>query len=402
MIAAPQMEGCTVRAFENFILVFAFEPFKVLSRTAEKQRKQTKRRDQDDPNDNVEAPLLEPISSSHDIWSGMERAAVVGLRSGVTFRIVVQPSRVDGAETSVTLKGSTTSFDALPLPARSFLLPSTLSELSNQELVEMVVSQPTDWMDCLVEWRDRRSTLRLLSRLYYNGLFTLPRGKSIVLGLPNGVSRYVIDLRVPGIPWTHNKKLKKVLGRRCTSDPFDLSCPLRVRVNRDFRDTMIQAVKYHCEVKGSGTWITEDLINAMQLMSIGGSPDGVKLCAVELWDVSTSELLAGCLGFSLGCVYHDFTMFTSCRARSSYGSVCTKLLGHALQECGYKLWYWGFKVGYMEDFESRYCAKELDRREFYNVWCQERGELPVWPIDEFLNRGMGLVQGLDEAAGTVS
>lgn len=349
---------------------------------------------------------------------------------------------------------------------RKYLFPEQLlGQWTDADVQHFALTAPQSCSSLVlpnVQWRNRKVVQRLLSRCFYEGLFTLPimeaeggASSSNEPGmwiLPNGGQRYCIDLerlnndvaaetvssetnnRDPSAnqtqqeegaagPSDHNhkngqsvasesgnlvdrntwfrcKKLRRLVRR----GPSEQG--LHMVVNRNLEDSLRLAQKYHSRPKkkvtrdrdgserssddeGGGTWISSQMIQAFALMdAIGSAPEGhgVKLCAVELINQS-GDVLAGCLGFALGCVYHDYTMFTCTRSKHSYGAVLTRLLGCALQHAGYKLWYWGFKLGYMNEFDAHCGGVDLPRDEFYRRWNMFREELPLWSIDIFINSG---------------
>lgn len=444
-----------VDAYDSFLQVFGNAPFRVLSRKAVEgaQKKKRSNSGEVDPDDTPEVPLSSPVASGNDCETGLQKVALVSLRPGKTFRIVVEHTQdtEPGTVSSTTLTARTTE-NCKVLSPRSVITDEHLNLLTEDEMINVLVRHPSDWMNCLIEWKQKRRAQWLLSRLYYEGLFTISSPRyDFLLSIPNGDPRYGIDFtKCDPQCWTHSKKVRRLLQgvRRSTINGVQLTChdneedtpqtpqeaqvtcqvneedtpqevqsalndvavkahkpnkakqvvqetsacPYRVVVNRNFEDTMQHALRYHT-AKG-GTWMTDSLIKAMSLMSCVGSAHGVRLCAVELWDAESQELLAGCLGFALGAVYHDFTMFTTVRSQASYGSLITKVLASALHDCGYRLWYWGFRVEYMSAFEGRYGACNWPRDEFYELWKLHRSELPVWHVMEYLNEGRGLLKNL--------
>ncbi|CUG90271.1 leucyl/phenylalanyl-tRNA protein transferase, putative [Bodo saltans] len=418
-----------IDAYDSFLQLFANKRFEVVSfapqpvetakrRTSAKKKKSDKANSDDeiDPDDTPEQPLHVPLASHEDLDSGLQKVALVSLRPNTSFHISVRLTDTFDDEkhqdSDVLRLTSKTTLYCKILSPRSLLTEKHFHCLTDEEMIRVLVLHPSDWMTCLIEWKQKRNVQSLMSRLYYDGLFTISSTRhDFLLSIPNGNPRYGIDFEkcTPGC-WTHSKKVRRLLQGKITrphtpSTSDDVvpaapslpeqqrgDCSLRVVVNRNFEDTMNRALAYHT-AKG-GTWMTDSLIKAMSLMSAIGSAHGVRLCAVELWDVSTNELLAGCLGFALGSVYHDFTMFTCVRSDASYGSLITKVLAAALHDCGYRLWYWGFRVDYMSAFEGRYGACEWPRDQFYELWAKHRAELPLWHVMEYLNEGKGLLKQL--------
>jgi Leu/Phe-tRNA-protein transferase len=401
-----------IDAFDSFLLLFSNKRFQVISFAAlseAKRRTSAKKTnnggqasEEVDPDDTPEAPISSPIVSREDCDSGLQKVALVSLRPNTKFHVSVELIDEDGNTAVQTLTSKTTQ-NCRILSPRSLLTDEHFHLLTEEEMTRALVLHPSDWMTCLIEWKQKRNVQSLISRMYYEGLFTISSPRhDFLLSIPNGNPRYGIDFEKcsPGC-WTHSKKVRKLLqGKRLRKSEDEETvarnnssdCPYRVVVNRNFEDTMKRALDYHT-AKG-GTWMTESLIKAMSLMSAVGSSHGVRLCAVELWNADSNELLAGCLGFALGSVYHDFTMFTCVRCDASYGALVTKVLAAALHDCGYRLWYWGFRVEYMSAFEGRYGACNWSREQFYDLWTTYRSELPIWHVMEYLNQGRGLLKGL--------
>ena len=79
------------------------------------------------------------------------------------------------------------------------------------------------------------------------------------------------------------------------------------------------------------------------------------------------ELVAVCAGFAVGRAYHDYSMATLRKDKRGIGHIASKAVGHILQRCGYEIWYWGSKYGYMADYDS-YGGREFERQEFKRRW----------------------------------
>jgi Leu/Phe-tRNA-protein transferase len=257
--------------------------------------------------------------------------------------------------------------------------------LTDVNVLDCCSCQRSDWMVTLRDLADRKVLLQTrwwLCKMFYNGLFVLP-ARSPMISLPNGRLRYVLDLSV-AIDWTHSKKMRRAIA----------SGKYAIVANRCLRASLNDAFFYH---SGRGTtWMTHELIDALcDADESKEAPYGLQMMAVELWDRAENIPVAGCLGFCVGSAYHDFTMYTIRRDADSCGTLLTKVLGAALQACGYGMWYWGFRVAYMQQFEGRYGAKEVPRRDFIKRWCELRDDLPLVPVHTFLNTGAGLVGSLN-------
>ena len=375
-----------------------------------------------------------PRDSRCNTENGLEEVLVVGLRCGQQVRCRI---RTSGSSKEVQLELRTVQRFGVD-DLRNYLFPEQLLFASNagwsgDDLHQVILGAPPSCNTLLlpmVPWKNKRHVQQLLSRCFYEGLFTLPNpgtGEYESWALPNGGKRYCIDLValnhqtapsteaecntaasasdplsapssvIDRSTWFRSRKLRRLVRRGGEEDGLQLV------VNRNIEQSLRLAQEYHLQPKKtrdrdgnviekeSGTWITESLIKSFALMAaVGPTPEGhgVKLCAVELLN-REGEVLAGCLGFALGSVYHDYTMFTCKRSQHSYGNMLTRLLGCALQHAGYKLWYWGFKLGYMEEFVEHCGGVDLPRDEFYRRWVEYRDELPIWSIDVFINSGKG-------------
>ncbi|ETO29518.1 hypothetical protein RFI_07599 [Reticulomyxa filosa] len=138
----------------------------------------------------------------------------------------------------------------------------------------------------------------------------------------------------------------------------------------------------------------------------------LQLVVFELWEKSNpSELAAASFGYLVGSILHDYTFITNKKDKRSAGNLLTKTIGHLLQECGYDLWYWGFKLDYMaaEYENAKYNGKELSQGEFWDVLkhslshhTNDKKEVincqgvPVKDVTKFIADGSALVQPLPQ------
>ena len=67
-------------------------------------------------------------------------------------------------------------------------------------------------------------------------------------------------------------------------------------------------------------------------------------------------------------MYEDYSMCTPIRDHRSAGHILSKLVAYVLQQLGVKIWYWGYKMEYMEEYCCKYGAREIERSEFYDIW----------------------------------
>lgn len=196
----------------------------------------------------------------------------------------------------------------------------------------------------------------LLRALWLSACFTLPNPASPITQCPNPCSRYCLDL-TRGCPWLRCKKL-----RRHKAD-FTLT------VNRDYKGTFAHCGRLHKE-QGRGEWITPKLVEALDTCRLEAGE--IKVYAVELWEKRSGKLAAAIMSFSVGDIFHDYSTATMLRDKRSPGAILTKVLGHLLTECGYTLWYWGFKNPYMAEYDERYGGLTLENRAFWPRWQAAR------------------------------
>ncbi|KAK7195419.1 hypothetical protein NESM_000469100 [Novymonas esmeraldas] len=258
---------------------------------------------------------------------------------------------------------------------------------------------------------DVASAAPFFKSLWYHGLFSLPEvleaGQSrtaILFALPNGEDRYTLDLAptpteaVTQEPapttyaWRRQSKVRRVIR----------SGAYAVVVRDDAAGVMAslhRATAYHTE-RSAGTWLHDDFIRAMGLCCGGsasrsraaGDPaHDVRLLTIELVERATGDVVAGCCGMAVGRAYHDYTMYTLKHTKDSFGTFLTKLIGEALQQCGYTLWYWGFCVEYMREFEPHFGATNMPREVFYRRWTAARDAAPVWKVESYLRSHKGMV-----------
>jgi len=193
----------------------------------------------------------------------------------------------------------------------------------------------------------------MLRSLWLNACFTLPSPESPITECPNPRSRYCLDLSRAS-PWLRGKKVRR------HKDDFKLT------VNGNYCETFTRCGALHRE-QGSGTWITEELVDALDRCRREGGK--LKVYSIELWEKSTGSLAAAIMALSIGDIFHDYTMATMIRDKRSPGAILSKVVGHLLTECGYKLWYWGYKNPYMAEYDANYGGFLMDsRRDFWPRW----------------------------------
>lgn len=283
---------------------------------------------------------------------------------------------------------------------------------------------------------DARTALPFMHAMWYHGLFTLPESVSLsprdtllFFLLPNGAERYVLDLtKTPLCEEAAAKRSEEaspaplVAGAQCKAEgnegesdrlmfPWRRQSKVRRVINSGaftvvVRDdaagvmaSLQRAYDYHV-VRHESSWLDPTFIRLMGSCCGSGSTSlsshshfhgDTRLVCVELVDEAAKEVVAGCCGMAMGRAYHDYTMFTLRQSKDSLGTFLTKLLGEALQACGYTIWYWGFRVDYMADYERHFGAVNMPRREFYDRWCAARDAAPQCAVKTFLREGKGMV-----------
>ncbi|CAD7967975.1 unnamed protein product [Amoebophrya sp. A25] len=160
----------------------------------------------------------------------------------------------------------------------------------------------------------------------------------------------------------------------------------------------------------SKTWLTEELLKTLSELEAtvpGPNAPPVHQCVFEFWE--GEELVALCAGFAVGNgAYHDYSMCTLKRDHRSLGHIASKTVGHILRVCGFQLWYWGCKIGYMSQYEEKYGGRDFPRMEFADRWSKAASEdtgteqgleqghktrqTPVERLIEALRAGRGVVK----------
>lgn len=310
-----------------------------------------------------------------------------------------------------------------PLPLSSaegieepqFLLDEAL--LDREDFTDCACAQDREAMLYFPKMGRLQNMLPSLHGLFFNGLFTLPQNisnpyrPSWLVQLPNSKERYALDLRSPitssfsppanapviptslapiptaSFPWRRNSKLRRLLKSKAYA--------LRVEdTQQGILSVLRRAAALHRDRDGV-TWLCEDLIELFGEYAANHRrathPFCPRLLCIQLVRAEDGEVVAGCCGFAIGSVYHDYTMFTCTRAKEGLGTALTKILGEALQRCGYALWYWGIKVDYMTQFEARYGATGMSRKAFYECWNEARCRPPLQSVDSFLRENLGML-----------
>jgi hypothetical protein len=90
---------------------------------------------------------------------------------------------------------------------------------------------------------------------------------------------------------------------------------------------------------------------------------------IEEIDASSSKWILGAVtaGMSVGRAFHDYSMGTMIRDKRMLGHCLTKTVADILVKTGFKIWYWGYKNGYMSKFDH-YGGKSFSRSNFWEKW----------------------------------
>ncbi len=121
-----------------------------------------------------------------------------------------------------------------------------------------------------------------------------------------------------------------------------------------------------CEQHGSNCWLFPPVQNCLtDLNRLRRSSDPVQVHSIELRDRSTSALMAGEIGYSVGDVYTSMTGFYTV---SGSGSVQLFLLALLLQSKKYQVWDLGMTMEYKVDIGGI----SVSRADFVRLFREHR------------------------------
>lgn len=368
---------------------------------------------------------------------------------GLTFDTAydVRISRVVNGEITLTAN------EAKPLVA--FTMPFTMGVSLPRNLQRCYLSAPIlvkrpDFVEMVCAQRSREALLSItvssvvleelelmLPWLCYHGLFAVPvstalsvkGGQAIsMISYPNPSNRFIIDLQLTTLVQTTASNAAggegtegggEPVASRTTITPHAIPWRRSVKVRRliqsgsyavvvregekEMEAALLRAADYHASKRGA-TWLYPEIRTAI-LRSCSASPPstgteelGLRFMAVELVRRDSGEVMAGCCGYAVGTVYCDYTMYTLAAQKESFGMVVTKLVGEALQQCGYDFWYWGACLEYMKEYKGRYGGRDVPRAEFYKRWERAKKEAPKRSLPDFLKANCGMLPYVDGAA----
>ena len=285
-----------------------------------------------------------------------------------------------------------------------------LDATTRQRLSDVARAARGDW---ILTSREAVDDDRFVARCYASALFTLPGmvpGRPDLALLPNPVRRYCLELRRssgPGaaekadealrqVDWARGPKMRAARRRR-----------FRFSMDRDFAGSLGKLRAHHAAGK-DGTWFDDALFATIVRMhqrqnqetsGSGGIANSRSEASIlpriyhhvfELWDADSGELLAVTAGFSCGRAYHDYSMACLVRDKRSSGHVLSKTVGDLLSKCGFEFWYWGFKTGYMKEYD-KFGGRDVGRAEFFDRWERVAKESPERDLSEAIAAGDALV-----------
>ena len=149
---------------------------------------------------------------------------------------------------------------------------------------------------------------------------------------------------------------------------------IEFRVERDPEAVMRALTRHH----GKECWLIESYRRLMAGLAAEGGPDdvGFSLCATELWSLRTGELVAGELGYSIGCIYTSLSGFCmpGDGAWRDFGTLQLVLLAEVLRDSGYAFWNLGHP--HME-YKQALGARVVGRSDFLFRWHEWRDQAPA-------------------------
>ena len=235
----------------------------------------------------------------------------------------------------------------------------------------------------LWSFRELLENKNYIRRLFREACFILPNARHLVL--PNPRKRYCIDLS-KNVKWGRDKIMRKSRLSK-----------YRITMNRHFRKSVIAVRNAHSYKYGAeSVWLEDDLCDFLEEDHRHCDPvTQIQHHTFELWE--GNELLAVCVGYTAGAMWHDYTHAAIVRDDRRAGTILTKAVGHLLTQCGIKLWYWGIcgkTTSYMSDYNS-YGGSEFPREQFVPLWHDALEATPKYSPQEALDAGLSLVQQAD-------
>lgn len=210
---------------------------------------------------------------------------------------------------------------------------------------------------------------------YYNGIYLIfdadtelffpdpgsAQHDIIAVGGTLSPERLLLGYRMGIFPWYSELPIQWFSPlKRFVIEPADLHLstslqktikkhPFHLTLDRDFRNVMLQCSTVYRPGQ-SGTWITEEMINAYCRLHEQGYAH-----SVEAW--FDNELVGGLYGVSLGSVFYGESMFAK---MSDASKVAFAVLATTLFRSGYEM----IDCQVYTDNLARFGAKEIDRAVF--------------------------------------
>lgn len=276
--------------------------------------------------------------------------------------------------------------------------------------------------------------------IFWQGMFPLPcrtRGATpgeeprYYFNLYNGTTRFIVDFRdgegegeedanaalppppsrkasdTPKYPWRRSRKVK----RAAASGKYAVAVR---ETPAEVAAALGRCSAYHTS-RGQEGWLYPRMVQAlaavaaeMQQSDSGGSggdasspcpPSSpgharIRMLCFEVIEKASGEVMAGCCGFSIDSVYNDFSMYTLRKSDVGFGHLITKLVGEALDCCGYDMWYFGQRHKYLATYERHYGARDLSRAEFYRRFVAARDTPAPGDVAAFVRSGRAILPAI--------
>jgi hypothetical protein len=134
---------------------------------------------------------------------------------------------------------------------------------------------------------------------------------------------------------------------------------------------VLQGIREH----HASSWLLEPY-EALVLELPGGDAPGFAIRGVELWSRRRGKLLAGELGYTIGCVYTSLSGFCvrDDPVLRSSGTLQMILLAERLRDAGYAFWNLGHPA---PSYKFEIGGRILPRDQFLGRWLEARDRTPA-------------------------
>ena len=192
-------------------------------------------------------------------------------------------------------------------------------------------------------------------KLFIKGLFVLPHGDNAAL-VPNPKLKFAMHIDTDTRSYKKQKKWK--------IDSFDFTCTQNLLPQLEY--SLLQCRNWHIQFgRTNSSWISDKFVQVISEI-VGGHSPRIKFHVFQLLERDSGKLAAVSIGYRIGNAFMDFTACTLIRDKRSSGRLLLALQGDWLKSQGVKLWYLGFKLGYMESISDNF--QEYDRSTFQQLW----------------------------------